>query len=145
MAVLAGAACSKSTSSKQAAPTLPTTTTEAPTTTIAATTSLSVSGTSPIPLQPPFYPQVTVTSVENGQRELKLNEFILLPFITNAVEQIGAINSAFENRMEETMAIAAGSGVQVALLVAGLLCLLSVLFGHPITLIFMPRLSLGLR
>jgi Ca2+:H+ antiporter len=62
--------------------------------------------------------------------------FILLPFITNAVEQIGAINSAFENRMEETMAIAAGSGVQVALLVAGLLCLLSVLFGHPITLVF---------
>jgi calcium/proton exchanger cax len=62
--------------------------------------------------------------------------FILLPFITNAVEQIGAINSAFENRMEETMAIAAGSGVQVALLVAGVLCLLSVLVGHPITLVF---------
>ncbi len=62
--------------------------------------------------------------------------FILLPFITNAVEQIGAINSAFENRMEETMAIAAGSGVQVALLVAGLLCLISVLIGNPITLVF---------
>jgi Ca2+:H+ antiporter len=62
--------------------------------------------------------------------------FILLPFITNAVEQIGAINSALENRMEETMAIAAGSGVQVALLVGGVLCLLSVAVGHPITLVF---------
>src|SRR5437660_528147 len=41
-------------------------TTTAPSTTIAATTSLSVSGTSPIPLQPPFYPQVTVTSVTCG-------------------------------------------------------------------------------
>jgi calcium/proton exchanger cax len=62
--------------------------------------------------------------------------FILLPFITNAIEQIGAINSAFENKMEETMAIAAGSGVQVALLVAGLLCLISVVVGNPLTLEF---------
>ncbi|HEV2236889.1 MAG TPA: hypothetical protein VGR57_09550, partial [Ktedonobacterales bacterium] len=62
--------------------------------------------------------------------------FILLPFITNAVEQIGAINSAFEDKMEETMAIAAGSGVQVALFVAGLLCLISVVVGNPITLVF---------
>jgi Ca2+:H+ antiporter len=62
--------------------------------------------------------------------------FILLPFITNAVEQIGAINAAFENKMEETMAIAAGSGVQVALLVAGLLCLISVAVGNPLTLEF---------
>jgi Ca2+:H+ antiporter len=62
--------------------------------------------------------------------------FILLPFITNAIEQIGAINSAFENKMEETMAIAAGSGVQVALLVAGLLCLFSVVVGNPLTLEF---------
>jgi calcium/proton exchanger cax len=62
--------------------------------------------------------------------------FILLPFITNAVEQIGAINAAFEAKMEETMAIAAGSGVQVALFVAGLLCLISVLVGNPITLVF---------
>ncbi len=62
--------------------------------------------------------------------------FILLPFITNAVEQTGAISAAFENRMEETMAVAAGSGVQVALFVAGALCLASLLIGNPIDLVF---------
>lgn len=64
--------------------------------------------------------------------------FILLPVITNAVEQLGAIRAAHGNRMEETMAIAAGSSVQMALLVAPLLVLVSVALGeaHPLTMVF---------
>jgi Ca2+:H+ antiporter len=64
--------------------------------------------------------------------------FILLPFITNAVEHLGSISSAFENRMEETMAIAAGSSVQMVLLVGPLLVLFSVALGqaHPLTMVF---------
>lgn len=58
--------------------------------------------------------------------------FILLPFITNAVEQMGAITTALQDRMEETMAIAAGSGVQMALLVAPVLMLGSLALGHPL-------------
>jgi Ca2+:H+ antiporter len=58
--------------------------------------------------------------------------FILLPIVTNAVEQMGAIVSAVQNRMEQTMAVAAGSGVQMALLVAPLLMLASLALGHPL-------------
>ncbi len=58
--------------------------------------------------------------------------FILLPIVTNAVEQMGAIVAAVQNRMEQTMAVAAGSGVQMALLVAPLLMLASLALGHPL-------------
>ena len=58
--------------------------------------------------------------------------FILLPFVTNAVEQVGTIMAAVENHMEEAMAVAAGSGVQMALLVAPLLMLASLALGHPL-------------
>jgi Ca2+:H+ antiporter len=58
--------------------------------------------------------------------------FILLPIVTNAVEQIGTIVAAFQNHMEQAMAVAAGSGVQMALLVAPLLMLASLALGHPL-------------
>lgn len=63
---------------------------------------------------------------------------IVLPFITNAVEAFGSIRAAWNGRMEETMAIAAGSSVQVALLVGPLLALFSVVFGlaFPMTMVF---------
>lgn len=62
--------------------------------------------------------------------------FIILPFITNAVEQLGAISAAFEDHMEEAMAVAAGSSVQMALLVGPILILASVLLGNPIPMVF---------
>ena len=62
--------------------------------------------------------------------------FILLPFITNIVEQLGAISASYENHMEETMAVAAGSSVQIALLVGPVLILASILLGNPIPMIF---------
>jgi Ca2+:H+ antiporter len=58
--------------------------------------------------------------------------FVVLPFITNAVEQVGAITCSLRNNMEEAMAIAAGSGVQMALLVAPVLLLASLALGHPL-------------
>ncbi len=62
--------------------------------------------------------------------------FILLPFITNAVEQLGAMTAAYEDHMEEAMAVAAGSSVQMALLVGPVLILASVLLGHAIPMVF---------
>jgi Ca2+:H+ antiporter len=58
--------------------------------------------------------------------------FILLPIVTNATEQMGAIVAAVNNRMEHTMSVAAGSGVQLALLVAPVLLLASLALGHPL-------------
>jgi Ca2+:H+ antiporter len=51
---------------------------------------------------------------------------ILFPIVCNLGEQAGAIMNAWQNRMEVTMAIAAGSGVQVALFVTPVLALASV-------------------
>jgi hypothetical protein len=67
MGLLATAGCGKSSSSTSSstAPTHPTTT-EAPTTAPPPGTSLSVSGTGPIPQEPPFYPQITVTFASCG-------------------------------------------------------------------------------
>jgi Ca2+:H+ antiporter len=62
--------------------------------------------------------------------------FVLLPLITNAVEHAGALTNALANRMEEAMSVAAGSSVQMALLVAPVLVLISLAVGHPLTLVF---------
>ena len=65
--LLVASGCSQSSSPtiSSTASTLPTTT-EAPTTAPPPGTTLSVSGTGPIPQEPPFYPQITVTSVSCG-------------------------------------------------------------------------------
>lgn len=62
--------------------------------------------------------------------------FVILPIITNVVEQLGAVNAAFDRNMEEAMAVAAGSSVQMALLVGPVLILASVLLGNPIPMVF---------
>jgi len=50
---------------------------------------------------------------------------ILLPIVCNLGEQSGSIVSAWHNRMEAAMSVAAGSSVQVALFVTPVLALLS--------------------
>ncbi|HEU5442103.1 MAG TPA: hypothetical protein VFU88_22680 [Ktedonobacterales bacterium] len=51
---------------------------------------------------------------------------VLFPIVCNLGEQAGAITNAWRNRMEGTMAVAAGSSVQVALFVTPVLALVSV-------------------
>jgi Ca2+:H+ antiporter len=73
--------------------------------------------------------------------------FIVFPFVCNLGVQAGAIEEAWRYKMHDALAIAAGSAVQVAVFVAPLLVLLSVLLGKlwggaapalTLTLIFPP-------
>jgi Ca2+:H+ antiporter len=59
--------------------------------------------------------------------------FILFPIVCNLGEQAGAMTSAWRNRMEGAMSVAAGSSVQVALFVTPVLALASFLIatGNP--------------
>jgi Ca2+:H+ antiporter len=72
---------------------------------------------------------------ENGglTTQLHLNPFfvgfILLPVASNLVELSAAVSTAFHNRMETCLAVTAGSAIQVVLLVAPALILVSHLAG----------------
>ncbi|MBA3824972.1 MAG: hypothetical protein H0X24_13885 [Ktedonobacterales bacterium] len=55
--------------------------------------------------------------------------FILLPVASNLVELSAAVSTAFHNRMETCLAVTAGSAIQVALLVAPALILVSHVVG----------------
>ncbi|HEX2754720.1 MAG TPA: calcium/proton exchanger [Candidatus Limnocylindrales bacterium] len=63
---------------------------------------------------------------------------IILPVIGNLAEQLVAVQLAFKNRMEFSMAVSYGASLQVALFVAPVLVLLGVLTGHPMDLVFAP-------
>ncbi|MGI8467052.1 MAG: calcium/proton exchanger [Pyrinomonadaceae bacterium] len=67
---------------------------------------------------------------------------IVLPMVGNAAEYFSAIYFARQNQMGLVMSIAVGSSIQVALLTAPLLVLLSYLIGHPMTLVFSNPLEL---
>lgn len=71
---------------------------------------------------------------------------IIFPIVCNLGEQVGAVVSAWQNRMESAMAVAAGSSVQVALFVTPVLVLASlpISLGEPslvLTMVF-PALEL---
>ena len=63
---------------------------------------------------------------------------IILPVIGNLAEQLVALQLAFKNRMEFSMAVSYGASLQVALFVAPALVLLGVLTGHQMDLVFAP-------
>lgn len=67
---------------------------------------------------------------------------ILLAVIGNAAEYVAAVYFARRNRMTLVMGITLGSSIQVALLVAPLLVLLSWALGHPMNLVFSNPLEL---
>ena len=69
--------------------------------------------------------------------------FILFPIVCNLGEQAGAMTSAWRNRMEGAMSVAAGSSVQVALFVTPVLALASFIIATGnanliLTLVFQP-------
>ena len=61
---------------------------------------------------------------------------ILIPIIGNAAEHLVAVQFAGQNKMTLSVEIAVSSSLQIALLVGPLLVFLSLLLGHPLTLIF---------
>jgi Ca2+:H+ antiporter len=84
--------------------------------------------------------EVLVSSIEPLTHEIGLNPLfvglIILPIVGNAAEHFSAITSAARNHMEISLAITAGSSIQVALFVAPLLVLIGPLVGTPLNLTF---------
>ena len=92
--------------------------------------------------------EILVSALEPSARELGLsNVFVdvfLVALLGNAAEHASAITAAMKNRMDLSLSIAIGSSVQVALFVAPLLMLASVLVGPaPMYLVFTKGLLLA--
>ncbi|MBV9019394.1 MAG: calcium/proton exchanger [Chloroflexi bacterium] len=84
--------------------------------------------------------EVLVGTIEPLTHQIGLNPFfvglIILPIVGNAAEHFSAITSATHNRMEISLAITAGSSIQIALLAAPILVLAGPLLGTPLDLNF---------
>src|SRR5713101_1455947 len=82
--------------------------------------------------------EVLVSTIEPLTHQIGLSPFfvgfIILPIVGNAAEHFSAITSATRNHMEISMAITAGSSIQIALLAAPLLVLAGPLVGVPLDL-----------
>jgi Ca2+:H+ antiporter len=94
--------------------------------------------------------ELLVSTVEPMTLQLGWSELfvgiIIVPLIGNAAEHYSALVFAGKNRVDVTMAIAAGSSTQIALFVAPVLVFLSLVIGHPMDLVFdrLELLVLGL-
>jgi Ca2+:H+ antiporter len=86
--------------------------------------------------------ELLVDAVEPVGRRLGLSELflgvVLVPLIGNVAEHLVAVQTAWKNKMDLSLAISMGSSTQIALFVAPLLVLVSLLFGRPMTLFFDP-------
>jgi Ca2+:H+ antiporter len=86
-------------------------------------------------------------SLEKTSERLGLSTFflgiIVLAVIGNAAEYLSAVYFARKNRMSLVMGITVGSTIQVALLLAPLLVIISFLLGKPMNLVFSNPLELA--
>jgi Ca2+:H+ antiporter len=84
--------------------------------------------------------ETLVGEVEAVVAGLGLSEFflgiILIPIIGNVAEHLVAVQVALRNQMDLSIEIAVSSSLQIALFVAPLLVFVSLLMGHPLTLVF---------
>lgn len=84
--------------------------------------------------------EVLVGTIEPVAHQIGLSPFfvglIILPIVGNAAEHFSAITSAARNHMEISMAITAGSSIQIALLAAPVLVLAGPIVGVPLDLNF---------
>jgi Ca2+:H+ antiporter len=84
--------------------------------------------------------EILVGAVESVVTGLGLSEFflgiILIPIVGNVAEHLVAVQVAARNQMELSVEIAISSSLQIALFVAPLLVFISLLMGHPLTLLF---------
>ncbi len=84
--------------------------------------------------------EALVGTIEPVAHEVGLSPFfvglIVIPLVGNAAEHSSAIGMALRDHMDVTMAITAGSSIQVALLVAPVLVLASVVLRAPLDLNF---------
>jgi Ca2+:H+ antiporter len=86
--------------------------------------------------------ELLVGTVEHVSEQFSLSEFfvgiIIVPIIGNVAEHFSAVQLAAKNKPDITLAIAAGSSTQVALLVAPIFVLVSYLFSPHMNLVFTP-------
>lgn len=84
--------------------------------------------------------ELVSSTVEAAATRLGLTPFflgvILLAIVGNAAEYVSAVYFARRGRMGLVMSITVGSTIQVALLVAPVLVIVSYLLGHPMNLVF---------
>ena len=86
--------------------------------------------------------EILVDSIEPFIATCGLSAFfvgvVVIPTIGNLAEHIVAVQLAWKNRMEFSMAVAYGSSLQVALFVGPVLVILGALIGQPMDLVFHP-------
>ena len=86
--------------------------------------------------------EMLVGAVEHVVESIGLSEFflgiILIPIVGNVAEHLVAVQVASRNQMDLSVEIAISSSLQIALFVAPLLVFISLMMGHPLTLIFNP-------
>lgn len=84
--------------------------------------------------------ELLVGATESVVADFGLSEFflgiILIPIVGNVAEHFVSVQVAMRNHMDLSVEIAISSSLQVALFVAPLLVFVSLLLGHPLTLIF---------
>ena len=87
-----------------------------------------------------FLSEMLVGAVEHVVATSHISEFflgiILIPIVGNAAEHFVAVQVAHRNNMDLSVEIAISSSLQIALFVAPLLVFVSLLLGHPLTLVF---------
>ncbi len=87
-----------------------------------------------------FMSEVLVGAVEHVTEKLELTEFflgiIIIPLVGNVAEHLVAVQVAYKNKMELSMAVSLGSSLQIALFVAPVLVFISLLFGETLLLVF---------
>lgn len=93
-----------------------------------------------------FEAEMVSGALESTASQLGLSEFflgiILLAVIGNAAEYVSAMYFARQNQMGLAVSITVGSTIQIALLVAPVLVIVSALIGHPMDLVFTSPLEL---
>jgi len=84
--------------------------------------------------------EVLVGAVEETVITLGISEFfigiIVVPLVGNVAEHAVAVQTAYKNKMELSMAVSLGSSLQIALFVAPILVFISLLMNRPLTLVF---------
>jgi Ca2+:H+ antiporter len=80
---------------------------------------------------------VTAVTEQLGWTELFLG-VIIIPIVGNAAENWAAVRAAWNNKVDLTLGITAGSSTQIPLFVTPVLIVVSLAIGQPMTLVFNP-------
>jgi len=84
--------------------------------------------------------EMMVETVEPVLEHLGWTEFflgvIIIPIIGNVAEHLVAVQVAIKDQMDMSLEVSLGSSLQIALFVSPLLVFVSLLIGHPLTLVF---------